>query len=280
MPTVPICTTLTYLSKSLKDNLQLFCSAVALHLRSPQPPAACGEKYCYMSPLWQHTSSPMHAAACPTAPSNNRVGENSRELQNAHWKKKKKRNLRLFTGTGELALSCLSRKCRCCHFGSCQQARTVRCFKGCVSGFFFFFLRAKFEITHAKQMCGTATPIYLFLYLVNLVSNTLCVLFWVKVPWWILNEAASLSLSNTEGESCQRSGKSRFHMNPRVVMGLSSNESPWSACMPKPELIPTAAWTLLSPEEAGSYRGGGQEDTESAGGRESGGGWAAWQNFT
>lgn len=73
---------------------------------------------------------------------------------------------------------------------------------------------------------------------------------------------------NTESESRQRSGKSRFHMNPRVGMEFVSCELPWSACMPKPELIPAAAWTLLSPEEAGSYQGGGQEDTESAGGRE------------
>lgn len=83
---------------------------------------------------------------------------------------------------------------------------------------------------------------------------------------------------NTESESRQRSGKSRFHMNPRVGMEFVSCELPWSACMPKPELIPAAAWTLLSPEEAGSYQGGGQEDTESAGGRERVGVGSIWHS--
>lgn len=35
-----------------------------------------------------------------------------------------------------------------------------------------------------------------------------------------------------------------------------------SACMPEPDPIHCAVWTLLSPEETGSYQGGGQEETE------------------
>lgn len=149
------------------------------------------------------------------------------------------------------------------------------------------FTFTKIWIEHATQLC-TAYPI---LFISS--SSFFTLRIWSRICFVCYSELKCLDefwmrlhrsvCQNTESEARQRSGKSRFHMNPRVGMELASGELPWSACMPKPELIPAAAWTLLSPEEAGSYHGGGQEDTECRRKRESGGGWAVYgtlQNFT
>lgn len=145
-----------------------------------------------MSPLWKHRSSPVHAAARPTVSTNNRVGAQQVSCK-MHIPKKPKNKPRLLKDAGELTLSCLSRKYRYCHFFISVNRRGLY---GVSKDASLLFLNLN-STCKATVYC---TPhfiyfFFFFFYLANLVSNMLCVLFWVKVPWWILNEAASLSLS-------------------------------------------------------------------------------------
>lgn len=113
-PCLPVCAIMTYLPKSLKNNLQLFRSAVALNPRYPQPPTGCGEKHATCH-LFDNTGAVPYMQQLVPLCQLTTGWEHSRLAAKCTSPKKTKKP-RLLRDAGELMLSCLLRKYRCCHF--------------------------------------------------------------------------------------------------------------------------------------------------------------------